>query len=895
MRGGTTQLRRITLLLLLVGATGCTRHFFRERADCEAAAVLRDKDQVPGAKIEQYHVYPDRRARFADATNPDRPPMPPDDPAARMLSPCPQKPGKAGIARVENNAYLDLLEAWDTNNRAESNDIREADVIIQTSIRQAPEDRIELPPPRGMDKIGVGRPYRLKQDQAVELGIINSREFQNRREDLYLLALPVTLERFGFAAQFFAAESNVRERTGFLTTAGEGDRWRISTDTGFTKVFSTGALLLFQYANRTVINLSNNNGQSGVTSFSTLNLDIVQPFLRGGGRAVTLEALTQAERNLVYEIRDFARFRREYFQFISGGANLDNPLLTPAGFGRAAVIPGNISLNAGNPAKVQSFPTAGARVDLSLAAIAPSQGFLPTVLVQGNLEIEKYDVKRLDSVLKLFEAYEGGGRVSSLQVGQVQLRLLQAQSKVLLLEQSHRDAVDNFKLQMGIQIEVPLELDDDSIRGVMKHFVRYEEMIAQFNDMLKLVDKMDAKDEAGQLRDRLVRLITDAPLVRLTKAFRTQFPARWQAWQRAKLDDKTLNAKLLDARKERNRLLDDKAAHELKEQPWPAAQTEKLKVVEREIAVGEMEQGLRRYEATPWRNIQNPRTQAETHLALFRDVRNAFSEVLGEASNERLDQLRPNWPELPPIVLEGVNLVADKLEPAYDVACRTALENRLDLMNIRAKVVDAWRQIAVQANALQGVFNVGYHMDSTTPPTAAKPFAFSGSDTRHQLFLNFELPLVRLSERNAYRAGLIAYQRARRNLMANEDQIVNQIRAEVRQLQVLAKNYKIQQQAVELAYLQVESSLETFQAPPDPKTPDNAGSTAALTQQLLNAYSGLPQEQSKLLTIWINYQIARQQLYVDLELLPLDFRGVWIDEFASQASDRQPRLPPANP
>ena len=558
-------------------------------------------------------------------------------------------------------------------------------------------------------------------------------------------------------------------------------------------------------------------------------------------------------------------------------------------------MPGNVSLGAGNPAKVQSFPSAGARVDLSTATIAPSEGFLPNVLARGNLDIEKDDVKRLNTVLQLFQAYEGGGRVSSLQVGQVQLQILQAQSRVLQLEQASRDSTDNFKLQMGIPVEVPLELDDESIRDVMKHFARYEEMIAQFNDMLRQVDKMDPKDEAGQLRERLGRLITDAPLVRLTKTFRAQFPARWQAWQRGALDDKTLNAKLLDARKERNRLLDDKATLELKEQPSPAAETEKLKGVEREIAVGEMEQGLRHYEATPWQNVQNPRLQAEMHVALFRDVRNAFSEVLGEASNERLDQLRPNWPELPAIVLEGVNLVADKLEPAYDVATRTALENRLDLMNVRAKVVDAWRQIAVQANALQGVFNVGYHMDSTTPPAAAKPFAFSGSDTRHQLFLNFELPLVRLSERNAYRAGLIAYQRARRNLMANEDQIVNQIRAEVRQLQVLAKNYKIQQQAVELAYLQVESSLETFQAPPDPRSPDNAGTTAALTQQLLAAYARLPQEQTKLLTIWINYQIARQQMYVDLELLPLDFRGVWIDEFASKTSDCQPRLPPANP
>ena len=33
-----------------------------------------------------------------------------------------------------------------------------------------------------------------------------------------------------------------------------------------------------------------------------------------------------------------------------------------------------------------------------------------------------------------------------------------------------------------------------------------------------------------------------------------------------------------------------------------------------------------------------------------------------------------------------------------------------------------------------------------------------------------------------------------------------------------------------------------------------------------------------MLTIWINYLDVRLQLYRDLELMPLDARGVWIDQ-----------------
>jgi hypothetical protein len=224
-------------------------------------------------------------------------------------------------------------------------------------------------------------------------------------------------------------------------------------------------------------------------------------------------------------------------------------------------------------------------------------------------------------------------------------------------------------------------------------------------------------------------------------------------------------------------------------------------------------------------------------------------------------------------------------------AAQWAVINRLDLMNVRSQLVDAWRQVAVFANALLGTFNVGYHLDATTPMGRGLPFAFSGSRTRNQLVMNFEAPLVRIQERNAYRAALINFQRSRRTLMEAEDLVAFSVRGEIRQLRVLAEQYKIQQRQVELAYLTVESSLDTFQAPPSPVAiGDTATRAATLTNQLLNAQARLPTSQNQLLTAWINYLTLRLQLYRDLELMPLDFRGVWIDDIAScqcPASDNQ--------
>src|SRR5438067_6872045 len=105
---------------LVAASGGCTRSFYRRAADKEVNDILAEKDKYPEWKIEQFHVYPDPRARFADpCSNPDRPPMPPDDEAAYKLAPRPQQPGRAGVADGENDTYLEIIKAWDAANRAE--------------------------------------------------------------------------------------------------------------------------------------------------------------------------------------------------------------------------------------------------------------------------------------------------------------------------------------------------------------------------------------------------------------------------------------------------------------------------------------------------------------------------------------------------------------------------------------------------------------------------------------------------------------------------------------------------------------------------------------------------------------------------------------------------------
>jgi outer membrane protein TolC len=268
--------------------------------------------------------------------------------------------------------------------------------------------------------------------------------------------------------------------------------------------------------------------------------------------------------------------------------------------------------------------------------------------------------------------------------------------------------------------------------------------------------------------------------------------------------------------------------------------------------------------------------------------------VVLRAKNERLMQLRQRWPSLPAIQVDGTDILDVSLDEAYVKVGQTALVNRLDLMNARAQTVDSWRQIAIRANALQGIFDVQYDVTSATPSGSTDWFDFAGSRTRHTVTLRVEPPFVRRAERNAYRAALIGFQRQRRVLMAFEDNIITDSRTDLRQLRQLAETYKIQQRAIELAYAQVDNARNTFVAPPEPGIGGggNSANVAALTEQLLNAQNALLQTQNQLFTTWINYQNSRMNLALDLELLPLDARGLWTDELSTL---RERPLDPARP
>jgi hypothetical protein len=861
----------LAVLGLLAGIGGCTRAFYRRAADNEVNDILAEKDKIPGCKIEQFHVYSDPRARFADPSNPDRPPMPPDDDDAYKLTPHPQQPGKAGVGNVEGTAYLEIIKVWDQQSRAQRRHEAEAEGAMEKPDAGGPQGLGYAPSTgrRGpVQEFFDGslseqeqQGFLLNLDQAIELGVINSREYQAIREDLYLAALPVTLNRFSFAYQWAATEAAIREWAGPKSLEGYQNKWSLGSSVGFSKLFSTGALLTFALANKTVFNFT----PHAFTSVSTINLDFVQPLLQGGGRAVTLEPLTQSERNLVYSIRAYGRFREQFYLSITLGSALPGTLSSAAG----------ITGGGGGASPISVLAALGiASTDVA----GQFRGYYSSLFRALDTAVDRKYVRDLEEAHKIYQAYQEGGLVSPLQVAQVTSTLLGAQNTVLKDIQDTTNALDELKLQLGIPANLPLVLDDSPARPITRQLDRFYDVVSESDAAVKRIEQQDRRAR-WQMRAFLLDVFTKDPLVKGTE-FQKKLPVSWEIWRKA--NDKELDARIKELGSSRNKLLDTKTDLEMQGKTLSTQQANMLLELEFESDLGQLEKNLRKYETRPWE--QKPEAeQLKERTKFFRQVAFSAEIVLAWARNERFTQASQLWPRMLPVTTtQGLDLSTANVDVAQEAAVEEALSNRWDLMNARAQVVDAWRQLAVTANALMGVLNVQYHLDSTTPPGGTRPMAFSAAATNQELIIDAQLPLVRVAQRNAYRFAIINYERARRNLMSLEDGIAAQVRFDVRQLHLFAENFKIQQKLLESLYSQVENSLEVIVAPVDPAVgPLTPAAAAALTTQYLNNLAGLNNSQTRMYDIWLSYLATRMQLYEDLERLALDERGVWIDDYAT--------------
>ena len=334
------------------------------------------------------------------------------------------------------------------------------------------------------------RPYVLTMEKAFQLALFNSRVYQFQLENLYINALPVTLQRFAFGPQFVAGLSPVTGVAGagagggagggilptqnpansFLyNTRGTGSQistLNYGTVAGVGKLFDNGAKVLASFANQLVFNFVGKNPmQPTVKSF--LPVQVMVPFLRGGGRAVTLEPLTQAERSLLYAIRSFALFRQQLtVSTLTGGTEIQ--------FG-TNVTNGGFTAGSGN--------------------IDPTIGFLNVVedvqLVENNVKNVSV-FERFAIVYKELINGETSG-LTQLQVDQVNQQVQNARNTLIVSQTNYRNDLDSFKIQLGMPPDVPLIVDRARTRGFKKIFEEIDDWAINPNRELAQLDGIVAR------------------------------------------------------------------------------------------------------------------------------------------------------------------------------------------------------------------------------------------------------------------------------------------------------------------------------------------------------------------------------------------------------------------
>ena len=296
-------------------------------------------------------------------------------------------------------------------------------------------------------------PYILSMEKAFQIALINSRVYQFQLENVYINALPVTLQRFSFQPQFIAGLSPSTAAGGngsilggvpaatspansFLyntrATGNQLSTLNVGTLAGVGKLADNGTRILASFANSLVFNfVGRNPAQPTVKSF--LPIQALVPFLRGGGRAVTLEALTQAERSLLYSIRSFVKFRQEF-----AVATLVNaPVQT---FG-SNVTTGSFTAGSGNG--------------------DPTIGYLNVVediqLVENNVKNVAVFERFAEVFKELIEGEASG--LSLLQLDQIQQQIQGARSQLLQSRVQYRNDLDQYKIQLGMPPDTPLVID----------------------------------------------------------------------------------------------------------------------------------------------------------------------------------------------------------------------------------------------------------------------------------------------------------------------------------------------------------------------------------------------------------------------------------------------------
>lgn len=243
-------------------------------------------------------------------------------------------------------------------------------------------------------------PLRLSLTQALRIGARNNFEYQTLKEDVFRSALDLDLQRNEFRNIFAGRLES------FASTDSTGDRTvsgiENSADVGLSRRLENGVELTGALALDLVKLLTANGASStGIAGDAT----VMVPLLRGSGKHIVREPLTQAERDVVYSIYEFERFKRVF-------------------------------------------------------AVRVAREYLGVLRQLDRVKNAENNYRRRIESARRYRRLAEAGRLTPIQVDQAVQREFRARDSWISVMQSYANSLDLFKNRLGLPTDAEIELDE---------------------------------------------------------------------------------------------------------------------------------------------------------------------------------------------------------------------------------------------------------------------------------------------------------------------------------------------------------------------------------------------------------------------------------------------------
>ena len=260
-------------------------------------------------------------------------------------------------------------------------------------------------------------------NEALQIAARNNRDYQTRKENVFRTALALDLQRDAFRPIFATpAEAGLDGQgtnLGNVANAGQSAVGQVS------QRLTQGAVL----TSRIAVDLTQLLTQEGGSALGLLaDASVEVPLLRGAGRWIVTEPLNQAERDAVYAIYNFERFKRTF-------------------------------------------------------AVDVASNYLGVLRLLDQVDNAEENYRRLVTSSRRAQALAEEGRLPEIQVDQALQDELRARNGWISAQQGFAAGLDGLKLLLGLPADAEISLDRDTL-GRLADSVKAE-LPALANELLK--------------------------------------------------------------------------------------------------------------------------------------------------------------------------------------------------------------------------------------------------------------------------------------------------------------------------------------------------------------------------------------------------------------------------